>query len=128
MADPDETNDEPMIVSSSIRFGGATTDDAIRPTEIRHEVDEIKGDGGLLQRYNYIEYAFEMDGAFCRARSYIDTIGEVAFFGPFAGKYDLSPIEAEEFRTGVLDYLKRRFDRITEIGENGYVSTWTRPG
>jgi len=53
---------------------------------------------------------------------------EVAFFGPCAVKDDSSPVTAEDFRTDVLDYLKRRFDTITELGTDGYVTVWSRPG
>ena len=129
MADPDEPDDLPSIVSSSIQLGGGPAiDDAIRPTTIRHQVDEIIVDGELRQRYNYIEYEFEKDGAYCRARSYVDQIGEAAIFGPFAGKNDLRPVSASNFRDDVLDYLKRRFDHITELGDVGYVSIWSRSG
>lgn len=128
MAESDEPDDLPSIVSSSIQLGGQTVGDAIRPTAIRHEVDEIVTDGELLQRYNFIEYEFEEDGAFCRARSYIDSIGEVAVFGPFISRGDLRPIPAEGLENNVLDYLKRRFDLIKELGESGYVTVWSRSG
>lgn len=128
MADPDETGDEPSIVSSSFQFGsgGLTIDDAVHPTAIRHEVDEINIDGALSQRYNYLEYEFTKDGLFCRARCYLHSVHEVAFFGPFAGRVDLSPVRADDIRTDVLDYLKRRFDLITELGDDSYVTHWSR--
>ena len=71
MADQDETGDEPSIVSSSFwaGAGGLALNDAVHPTAIRHEVDEINADGAPFQRYNYLEYEFAKDGAFCRARS-----------------------------------------------------------
>ena len=126
MADPDEFDDLPSSVSSSFRAFGPSVNDAICPMAIRHEVNETNADGQLLHRYNYLEYEFEKDGLFCRARSYVEAIGDVAIFGPFAGREDLRPAIAPEFRDNVLDYLKRRFDHITELGEEGYVTVWSR--
>lgn len=128
MANPDEPDDLPSIVSSSIQLGGPAIGDAIHPMSIRHEVDEIVADGELLQRYNYIEYEFKKDGAFCRARSYVDSIGKVAVFGPFISRDDLRPVTAEDFGNSVLDYLKRRFNLIESLGEEGYVTIWSRSG
>lgn len=128
MADPDAPDDLPSIVSSSFRAGGPANDDAIRPVSIRHEVEEIVADGELLQHYNFIEYEFEKDGAFCRARSYVESIGEVAVFGPFVSRDDLRSITAEDFEISVLDYLKRRFDLVKALGEGGYTTIWSRSG
>lgn len=128
MADPDAPDDGPSIVSSSVLLGGRAIDDSIRPKSIRHEVDEIFADGELQQRYNFIEYEFEKDGAFCRARAYIDSISEVAVFGPFVSKDELSPLTEDDFKNSVVDYMKRRFDLIVELGEYGYVTLWSRSG
>jgi len=75
MADQDESDDEPSIVIPSFRAGagGLAMTDAVHPTAIRHEVAEINADGAPFQRYNYLKYEFAKDGAFCRARSYVDT-------------------------------------------------------
>ena len=101
-------------------------DDAILPSAIRHQVDEIHDEGRLQEQYNFIEYDFEQDGAYCWARTYVDTIGEVVIFGPFAGRDDLRPVDAPRLRDAVLDYLKRRFEKIDELGDTGYVRIWRR--
>jgi hypothetical protein len=118
-------------ISSSLGADGESPelrrDDAILPSAIRHQVDEIYDGGRLQERYNFIDYDFERDGAYCRARTYLDTSGEVAVFGPFAGRDDLRPVDAPRLRDAVLEYLKRRFQTIDALGENGYVRIWTRP-
>ena len=49
--------------------------DRIQPVSINHAVEEIWTDERrktLDQRYNYLDYHFEQDGRYCRARVYFD--------------------------------------------------------
>ena len=50
----------------------------------------------------------------------------MAILGPFARRDDLRPVDAPRLRDDVLEYLKRRFDAIDELGDTGYVRIWTR--
>lgn len=116
------------ILSSRIKLGsGSLSEDAIQPSEIRHRVEDIFVGDRLDERYNFIDYHFERDGAYCRARTYVVSISNVAIFGPFAGRDDHQSIDAPELREAVLDYLKRRFAKINELGGDGYVTIWSRP-
>ncbi len=117
---------DPEIVSSRFRELTSQPDDPIRPTAILHNIDEIDAEETPDVVYNYLVYAFERDGAVCKARTYLDTIEEVSVFGPFAGPDDLRPIEAPGFRADVLSYLKRRFRVIQELREDGYHTIWER--
>ena len=86
--------------------------DPIRPVGIDHQVDEIWADrpgGRLEQRYNFLDYHFEREGMYCRARAYMDEPSSVTLFGPFAGRGSIARVEAAGFETDVLAYLARRF-------------------
>lgn len=129
---------EPMRIISSRtslppRDGGApeldvnlVRDDPILPYKIHHQAEQLFEAQKLQESYNWIDYHFERDGAYCRARTYLLTIGEVAIFGPFAGPDNLQPVDAPELREAVVAYLKRRFNTITELKEQGYETIWRR--
>ena len=113
------------IVRSRVKLYTADEEqDRVDPPTIRHEVEEIAPEGEVEMIYNYLTYEFEREGAICKARTYLDSIGEVAIFGPYASRDDLRPIDAPEFKDDVLAYLKRRFRAIEELGEEGYVRIW----
>lgn len=126
MSDPKEPADEPSIIGGSFTEIGRMVEDAIRPSAIHHQVDDLRAGGELLQYYNYIVYEFERDGIVCRARAYLDTVDEVALLGQLSGSGDHCKIPKSAFRDDVLRYFKRRFRRITELGEEGYLTIWTR--
>lgn len=100
--------------------------DPIRPVHIHHEVDEIWDGGNLEQWYNFIDYEFEQDGVFARARVYTDAIDTVALFGPFRGRNTTQEIAAPAFIEAVRGYLKRRFNRIQRLTASGYKTEWER--
>lgn len=103
------------------------SDDAIQPTQIDHNVEEIYDGKRLQQCYNYIRYEFEEDGAYCWARSYLSEIGKVAIYGPFASRDDLSRADSPVFREAVMAYLKRRYRKIIELSPEGaYTTIWRR--
>lgn len=110
----------------SVSAYDAKDDDPISPSMIRHEVDEIAPEGVVEMIYNFLTYEFERDGAVCTAKAYLDSIGEVAIFGPFASRDGLRPSDAPEFKDDVLAYLKRRFGAIEELGEERYHRIWER--
>lgn len=132
MSDTDETDDEPEIVRSQVILGGdsvalpASETDTISPTAIHHHVDEFPSHDGLIQRYNYYVYHFEIDGYSIQARAYVETMDEVALIAQPNDEDTGQGAEAMAFRDDVLRYLKRRFDRILELGEEGYVTVWQR--
>ena len=101
--------------------------DPVVPVEIEHKVDELFTNGVLQQRYNFIDYHFEVDGAYCRARAYLDSIESVAIYGPFKARTSLSPVESPQFLEDVLSYLKRRFHEIKALGAEGYELLWPLP-
>ena len=134
-------SDKPLrIKSSRVRISSSRSndshsvarrsDDSIHPSAIRHEVAEIYEGRQLQERYNFIDYEFEQEGAYCRARTYLATIGEVVIFGPYVGQIDLRSVNAPHFRDAVLEYLKRRFEAIDQLDDSangdGYVRIWKR--
>ncbi|CAN5534817.1 hypothetical protein BH11PSE4_BH11PSE4_44450 [soil metagenome] len=88
--------------------------DAITPSTIEHKVEEIWHDGQLQQYYNFLDYHFECDGAYFRARSYADNFREVALFGPFEGKTSIREVQRPDFERDVLSYLERRFLKVSQ--------------
>ncbi len=131
MSDEDDTNDDPQIIRSRITLGRGPSPldpngrDAIGPTTLDHYIDELRDAGELLQRYNYFVYHFERDGFSYQARAYLDFIEEVSLLAPLDRPVTRSDAE-EAFRRDVLQYLKRRHDRIQELGQEGYVTIWER--
>lgn len=94
------------------------TDDAndpITPTEIEHLVDEIWDGSSLEQRYNYLDYHFELGGAYCRARVYIDDTGTVTLFGPFERRGSLSKVDRPDLETAATAYLAKRFPEVKRL-------------
>lgn len=95
------------------------SEDAIVPAFVEHNVDEFLGGGELLATYNYIDYHFEKDAHYMRARTFLDEVGLVVMFGPYESFEDLQPVSDNALREYVVSYLKRRFGRIEEFSENG---------
>jgi hypothetical protein len=87
--------------------------DPIEPTRIEHAVDDVWEGEQLLQRYNFLDYHFEHEGAYCRARSYADDFRDATLFGPFDGPGSIRKIIALDFERDVLKYLQRRFRKIS---------------
>lgn len=97
-------------------------DDAILPTKIVHNCEQIWDGSRLEQSYNFLVYEFETEQHRYRARSYLDEIHRVAVFGPFEKTPGESlPLEGVELDSRVLAYLRRRFAQITRFGPDGYV-------
>ena len=82
--------------------------DAITPTSIIHSVDEIRSDGEIEQKYNFLDYRFERDGFTARARSYLDDIETVSLL------LEPQPVgpDGERFATDVKAYLAWRFAEV----------------
>ena len=87
--------------------------DAILPSEIEHNIDEVWHDGHLEQYYNFVDYHFERDGGYCRARAYADSFGEVVLYGPFAGRRSITATHNVSLENDVWHYLERRFTKIS---------------
>jgi hypothetical protein len=87
--------------------------DPIEPIRIEHAVDEVWEGEQLLQRYNFLDYYFERDGAHCRARAYADDFQDAALFGPSDSQGGIRNIVAPDFERDVLLYLQRRFPTIS---------------
>ena len=102
------------------------TDD-IAPILIRHHVDEVVSEGVVHQKYNYLLYRFERDDVYITARAYFDDVESVSLYGPFKSDEGDGSIEVDDdkFFGLVLDYMKRRYVKITQLktGE-GYVAIW----
>ena len=108
------------IVSSSVGRGifDAEEADPIQPVSIKHAVEELWADERsktLTQRYNYLDYHFEQDGGYCRARAYLDDPRTVTLFGPFQSRGSLEPAHAPEFEEQVLVYLNRRYEKVKRL-------------
>jgi len=87
--------------------------DPILPVQIDHAIEEIWNDGRLEQYYNFLDYHFECDGAYCRARSYADDFREVVLFGPFERRTSIKKVSRPDFEGDVYCYLERRFLKVT---------------
>jgi len=89
--------------------------DPVTPTSIEHKIDDVYGgaDGKQLeQTYNFLDYHFELNGAYLRARAYLDEMQNVTLFGPFEGRGNLRKISAPEVETAVIAYLARRYSKV----------------
>lgn len=85
------------------------SNDQIEPVAIEHLVDEV-GDGDRLgQRYNFLDYHFEREGAYCRARSYTEEFGAAVLFGPFERRGSIKAVDNPTMQRDALAYLARRF-------------------
>ena len=94
-------------------------EDPIGPTAIEHKCEEILYGEKLQERYNYIVYHFECDGAYCWARTYLDDVKTVSLFGPFENRTTMNPTGAP-FSDAVLAYLKRRFRIVQALKHDAY--------
>jgi hypothetical protein len=89
--------------------------DPITPVSIEHSVDELWVDEQrqeLEQYYNYLDYHFERDGHYCRARLYLDEPRSVTLYGPLAGRGQIIFVSDDQLETDVIAYLRRRFSDV----------------
>jgi len=89
--------------------------DPVLPTEIEHKIDEIWSNENadqLEQHYNFLDYHFEVDGVYLRARAYLDEIQTVTLFGPLAHRGSITKVANPKAETAVLSYLHRRFQTV----------------
>jgi hypothetical protein len=89
--------------------------DVVVPTEIEHKIEEIWGGeklDQLEQRYHFIDYHLEIDGAYLRARAYLDDIEVAYVFGPFERRDSIKKVDRPQTRNAVLAYLTRRFRTV----------------
>lgn len=92
--------------------------DPITPVGIDHSIDEIWADDRrkvLEQRYNFLDYHFEKEGRYCRARAYLDEPKTVTLYGPFAGRGSIERVADAEFADAVATYLRRRFRKLKTL-------------
>ncbi len=100
-----------------------SSDDTVRPTEIEHRCEEMYDGKGLIQRYNYIVYHFEIGGRYFWARAYLDDAGTAALYGPFDSRGGKNPVAAGALDDDVLAYLRRRLRKVETLGSGGYVTS-----
>lgn len=86
--------------------------DPIEPVQIEHSVDEVWDGDRLEQRYNFLDYHFERDCAYCRARSYVDDFQVVTLFGVFDARGSILKTSNPGFERDVILYLERRFPNV----------------
>jgi hypothetical protein len=92
--------------------------DVVVPTEIEHKLEEIRAGekaDQLEQVYNFIDYHFEPDGVYLRARAYLDDIGVAVVFGPFERRGSTKAVDAPKATDAVLAYLRRRFRTVRQF-------------
>lgn len=95
-------------------------EDAILPMRIAHNCERIWHGDVLYAEYNYLDYEFETDEHLYRARTYLDTVFEVAVYGPFVrGAQYTTPAEGVAIDQRILDYLRRRFPVLKTPGPTG---------
>jgi len=105
---------EPRLVDS----------DVTEPTTIEHKCEEMFVGGALEQKYNYIVYHFDANGAYIWARTYVEEIKTVSVHGPFESRTTRELIQGP-LDPAVLSYLKRRFKTIKALRSEGYVTIWS---
>jgi hypothetical protein len=91
--------------------------DVVVPTEIEHKIEEIWGGekaDQLEQRYNFIDYHFELDGVYLGARAYLDDIEVAVMFGPFERRDSIKKVDTPKAKDAVLAYLRRRFRTVRQ--------------
>jgi len=91
--------------------------DLIQPVQIEHCIDEIwtgENEDVLEQYYNYIDYHFERDGAYMRARTYLDEIKTVSVFGPFQQRGSIEKVRSPKLAADVHRYLNRRYNKVQQ--------------
>lgn len=88
-------------------------EDRIVPVRIDHSIDEIWVGDHLAERYNFLDYHFERDGHYCRARSYADEFDSIVLYGPFPARHSIERIESPGFERDVVEYLERRFPDVS---------------
>lgn len=116
---------EVLRVSSSELADPAPVDPN-EPASIRHDCDETWVHGVLRDRYNFLSYRFERDGAAIYCRAYLDSPDEVSIDPPHvAGEDGRCQADAPELERDVMLYLARRFRVITAPHPRfGYRPTW----
>ena len=87
-------------------------EDMITPVQIEHSIDEVWNGDELEQFYNYLDYHFEKDGAYLRARVYLDDPLTALLFGPFDSRQSINAVAAPSVREVVEAYLGRRFRKV----------------
>lgn len=97
------------IVSSTFELGKKPKADQISPIEISHRVDEVIKDGRLFENYNYLRYVFEVEGLIIVANAYLTDDMSVQYFCPSTDKSPFECVDATDFESSVLEYLKRRY-------------------
>jgi hypothetical protein len=96
-------------------------EDSIFPVVIAHKCERIWHGDVLQAEYNYLDYEFETDEHRYRARTYLDTVCEVAVYGPFLKDTQyVTPAEGVVIDQRILDYLRRRFSVVKKLGPSGY--------
>ena len=86
--------------------------DPIEPVQIEHAVDEVWDGDRLEQRYSFLDYHFERDHAYCRARSYADDFQIVTLFSSFDARGSIRKTSNPDFERDVMLYLERRFPNV----------------
>ncbi len=96
---------------------GEKTDGEIAPFAITHDREFMMDGDEVTQDYNFLTYLFGNQKNPTQARAYVDEIWEVGVIPP-EGKSVVPK--------GVMHYLKKRFRRITVLGEQGYQTVWQK--
>jgi hypothetical protein len=100
-----------MVITST-----STDDDDDLPRSIHHLRDTVFIDGNVNQDYRFLVYTFEGGEGEIVARAYFDNPWEVSITSPMFGGVVDAPI---------IDYLKRRFNVIKQLGgSEGYTVIW----
>ncbi len=96
----------------------STKDDAPLQVQIEHHRDVIAFGGKVEQDYRFLKYSFAHSAGNVIARAYLDDIWEVSILEPQA----IAAIPDD-----VLEYLKRRFNVIKQLGgPEGYTLIWKK--
>lgn len=86
--------------------------DAITPT-IEHRVDEVLDARGRREQvYNFLDYHFETEDGYVRARTYLDKPRVVDLYPALQSRTSLKSVEAPMLLEAAMSYLKRRFSKV----------------
>lgn len=95
-------------------------EDAIAPLRIEHRCEALFDGDQLEEVYNYLLYEFGAGGRTYWARAYLDEIGTVSLYGPSASQGSRKRLK-EPIAPEILAYLRRRFQTIQILENDGYV-------
>lgn len=97
-----------------------------QPFRVTHDRDMMFDHGDCVQDYNFIDYFFGPEDQPIRCRHYLGD-DHVSVFLPLEGVPKTSAEVTQRLPVDVLNYLRRRFQRVQVMMVDGYREIWPNP-